>query len=117
MTGRATSLLHLPLLRGPGRDLDRCRLRTGLRRADASAGLPRSITWFPPMPAAPARSRLTLPHLFLPKEAAMFTQPHAHHRNRRSVQFADWIEDAAILAMLVSAAAILAAIVLFMVVI
>ena len=47
----------------------------------------------------------------------MFTQPHAHHRNRRSVQFADWIEDAAILAMLFSAAAILAAIVLFMVVI
>ena len=47
----------------------------------------------------------------------MFTQPHAHHPHRRSVQLADWIEDAAILALLVSAAAILAAILLFMVVI
>ena len=47
----------------------------------------------------------------------MFTQPHAHHRHRRSVQLADWIEDAAIFAILVSAAAILAAIALFMVVI
>ena len=47
----------------------------------------------------------------------MFTQPHAHHPHRRSVQLTDWIEDAAILALLVSAAAILAAIGLFMVVI
>jgi hypothetical protein len=47
----------------------------------------------------------------------MFTQPHAHHPQRRSVQFAELIEDAAILALVVSAAAIFAAILLFMVVI
>jgi hypothetical protein len=47
----------------------------------------------------------------------MFTQPHAHHPHRRSGRPADWIEDAAILAIVVSAAAILAAIVLFMIVI
>jgi hypothetical protein len=47
----------------------------------------------------------------------MFTQPHAHDPHQRSGQLADWIEDAAILAILFSAAAILAAIVLFMVVI
>ena len=46
----------------------------------------------------------------------MFT-PHAHHPHRRPVELADLIEDVAILALLVSAAAILAAIGLFMVVI
>jgi hypothetical protein len=47
----------------------------------------------------------------------MFTQTPAHPPHPRSVQLAEWIEDAAILALLVSAAAILAAIGLFMVVI
>jgi hypothetical protein len=45
----------------------------------------------------------------------MFTQ--SQHPHRRSGQLADWVEDAALLAMIFSAAAILAAIALFMVVI
>jgi hypothetical protein len=51
----------------------------------------------------------------LPKEAAMSTQSHAHHP-RHEGQIAEWIEDAAVLAMLFSAAAALAAIVVLLVV-
>ena len=47
----------------------------------------------------------------------MYVQSHAHGPRHRSPQFAEWIEDAAVLVVAFSAAAILAAIVLLMIVI
>jgi hypothetical protein len=47
----------------------------------------------------------------------MYVRSHAHDPRHRSRQLAEWIEDAAVLVMSFSAAAILAAIVLLLIVI
>jgi len=47
----------------------------------------------------------------------MYIQSHAHDRRRRTVQLTELIEDLAILMLAFSAAAILAAIALFLIVI
>ena len=51
------------------------------------------------------------------KEASMYIQSHGHDRRRGSVQLTELIEDLAILMLAFSAAAILAAIALFLIVI